>query len=392
MYRVYFWLIVFISVISFTVLSHVDVGRGRGDEKIAVSLFPGAKKAKYFREPIRHYKVYAGGDRPIGFVGRTVEIEPAVRGYGGEIDLLVAVGLDGKIKNMGLVSHQEAPRYMAIVGESGFLQRMLGLTGEDVLGLDAVTSATISSNAMKKDVSAVVGAITKNVLNQGETFVKVQDKPPSFKDFLIVVPLVLGAFAAFMPAGKVLRWASLVSSVLVVGIILNRPITIGSILDIGTGGFFITANIVLMTILAVSIIMALIKKPFYCSYICPFGMIQELAASVTRKKIVPSETVDKYCRIIRYILVVLVVMSVFLTGWDFLRLIEPFSVIFSGSASLVVWALAGVIVVASSVFGRIWCRCLCPTGLFMEAVDYACLKMRRILSRQRPKPNAIEAR
>ena len=87
-----------------------------------------------------------------GWVFRTDQIPPACKGKRGEIVLLVAVGSDARIKGLRVLSHKEDPTYFKRL-KSGFFDQFRNLRADGgITKIDAVTNATLSSNAIIRDV------------------------------------------------------------------------------------------------------------------------------------------------------------------------------------------------------------------------------------------------
>ncbi len=96
----------------------------------------------------------AAGER-IGYVFTT-----SGTGYGGVIEVMTAIGLDGKITGVKILSHNETPGLGANADKPEWTAQFKGLSGElkvkkdDPNGqIDAVTSATISSRAVVRAVN-----------------------------------------------------------------------------------------------------------------------------------------------------------------------------------------------------------------------------------------------
>jgi len=108
------------------------------------------------QEGFKYYRGYHNGE----FVGTVLESES--NGYGGPIKLLVAVDKDGGIMDISVLSHKETPGLGSQIERPKFLGQFRGvsldiLTGKHAAanesgtnGIDTITAATISSNAVIK--------------------------------------------------------------------------------------------------------------------------------------------------------------------------------------------------------------------------------------------------
>lgn len=88
----------------------------------------------------------------IGWAFKTDHVPPVCKGKRGEIVLLVALGLDGRIKGLQVLSYKEDTKYFKRLTPSFFRQFQNRRADADVSGIDAVTRATYSSRAIIRDV------------------------------------------------------------------------------------------------------------------------------------------------------------------------------------------------------------------------------------------------
>lgn len=102
-------------------------------------------------------------------IGYCVEIASA--GFGGDISLMVGYRADGSILGVQVVSHSETPGLGARVEEEEYLSRYRGKDISSVLYsdgyfVDAISGATISSNAVRDGVMAAT-KIVKSYIEKG---------------------------------------------------------------------------------------------------------------------------------------------------------------------------------------------------------------------------------
>ena len=108
----------------------------------------------------------------------------------------------------------------------------------------------------------------------------------------------------------------------------------------------------------------------FCGWLCPFGALQELAARMGRLLRIPQlrlrGRMDAQLKRVKYLLLALIIASVFLPGqWtDRLVELEPFktsiTLAFARSWPFVLYAAA--LLLASTVVYKSYCRYLCPFG------------------------------
>ena len=82
-------------------------------------------------------------------------------GFGGDMNMMVAIAPDGTVYGVQIVSMSETPGLGTRVGESDFLSLFTGKGGELVLGrdVDAIAGSTISSDAVLAGVNLALSAV-----------------------------------------------------------------------------------------------------------------------------------------------------------------------------------------------------------------------------------------
>ncbi|MCD8037145.1 MAG: RnfABCDGE type electron transport complex subunit G [Clostridiales bacterium] len=93
-------------------------------------------------------------------LGYVVEVLP--NGFGGSIDLMVGVDLDGVVTGISVLSHSESAGLGARATEDWFQEQFVGMTAPVAVAKDggeveAITSATITSRAVSTGVNAAIG-------------------------------------------------------------------------------------------------------------------------------------------------------------------------------------------------------------------------------------------
>lgn len=78
------------------------------------------------------------------------------KGYGGDMELICGIGADGTITSCKTLSHQETSGVGAKTAEEPFRSQFVG-KGQDLAGVDTISSATISSTAY---IGAIQDAFT----------------------------------------------------------------------------------------------------------------------------------------------------------------------------------------------------------------------------------------
>lgn len=100
-----------------------------------------------------------GAYQGTNFVGYCVEVSR--NGFGGTINLMVGVSPSGKVTGVTVLDHGETPGMGAEAEKPEFLQQYVGKYGRTEVGgnINAITGATITSEAVTDGVNAAVTAV-----------------------------------------------------------------------------------------------------------------------------------------------------------------------------------------------------------------------------------------
>jgi len=90
------------------------------------------------------------------------------KGFGGDIVLIVGIDLDGDITGVQLISHSETPSIgaVAVSENGGLLTQFSGISVGGVENVEAVSGATISSDAVKEGIAKAL-AVAARLLKEG---------------------------------------------------------------------------------------------------------------------------------------------------------------------------------------------------------------------------------
>lgn len=130
-------------------------------EKVRTDMFPDATSFTKIRgyELENVSEIYAVDDSAAGLV-----ISCHSEGYGGRITVLVGFNSDSSIKEIAIVEAYETPGLGSkIISEQSFLNSFIGFSGEqlNVADIDAITGATMSSQAVVDAVNVAISALNE---------------------------------------------------------------------------------------------------------------------------------------------------------------------------------------------------------------------------------------
>jgi uncharacterized protein with FMN-binding domain len=296
-------------------------------------------------------------------------------GYGGPISMLVGVNPGGEIIGVQVVEHKETSGFFRLLSQNHYFEQFLSKDHTQLFqlnkDLDAVSGATLSSEAVAAAVRSSVREIATSNLNR--------EVPPISRsvqfgvpEITLVVLYVIGYFAHQMKnkgAQKKIRWVTLLAGAIILGFVYNKPLTLANITSL-LAGFWpdwhtnLYWYLLLGGILFVTTAQA--KNP-YCYWFCPFGSVQEILASLTDAK--PFRP-RKY----HYLLLWLqrgLAYSALVLGLAFrmpsATSPEPFGALFNLSGSWPQFVLLVIVLLTSLIIFRPFCSYLCPLA---PVVDY----------------------
>ena len=313
------------------------------------------------------YLLYDKSEKLVGKALFSMPYCADIKGYAGNVPLVILLSPDGKVQKIHLLDNTETPSFLNRVVEKGFLESWAGLSVDEAKAkqVDAVTGATYSSSAISKSVRVRL----ENYAGSGTTNVDFDQNNNLVGFIASMVFLLFAGFCFWEPQRtRKFRIILLLASIGVLGFWQGQFISIAKLSAWLVSGVNWQMEIFLFIVLVAGIMAPLfLGKQFYCMYVCPFGACQELVGKInTKHKLKISPKVVKWLRYLRYVLLV-VLGALLCTSLDIsIENFEPFSAFKFQFASLAVLILAGVILVMSIFVNRPWCTFLCPTGAFFS--------------------------
>jgi polyferredoxin len=193
-------------------------------------------------------------------------------------------------------------------------------------------------------------------------------------DIALFVAFATLAMVSFLRKSIPLKFATLIASVLYMGIYKSQLMSIVNVFSTLTGNLPLFAHsMAFYTFAAFTVITTLVWGRVYCGRICAFGALTQLIDAVVPKRYqleIP-EWLERRASLIKYAILFGAI------GWylatreiAFYRYIEPFW-LFTFDATPVLWTMVGVLLVASIFIRNLYCRFLCPLGAFLGLVSAA---------------------
>lgn len=295
-------------------------------------------------------------------VVNTTSLGKDIVGYGGRVPLEISIK-DGVVTKVEAMENSETQRFFEKA--SPLLTKWDGLTIEQAqaLKVDAVTGATYTSNAIIGNMERGLSYAADN--SQEKSFWSSLDVSAK-----AIIGLIVALMAAIIPLFVKNPRYRIIQQVLNIavlgfwcGIFLNYTALIGYM----SNGMNVAAMLVPIILLITAFIYPLFgKKSYYCTNVCPFGALQELAGKCVKYKIPMSAKTVRRLDLVREILWAVLMLCLWTGVWFDWIDYEPFSAFVVQSASWVVIVIALVFVALSTVIMRPYCRFVCPTGTLLK--------------------------
>ncbi len=297
-------------------------------------------------------------------VVNTTVLAPDIQGYAGKVPLEITVK-DGKVASVKALDNDETPDFFEQA--SALLSKWNGKTIDEALAMkvDAVSGATFSSKA-------IIGNVQRGL--QYAQSQQAKDEGSAWEAFDVsaknIVGLIVVLMAAILPLfvkNRKYHFCQLVLNVVVLGFWCGAFLSYTSLIGYMAHGINVLAVIIPVVMLVTAFIYPVFgKKAYYCTNVCPFGSLQQVAGKCVKYKVRMSPKTLRRLDLFRQILWAVLMLCIWSGVWADWTDYEPFAAFIFQSASWVVIALAAVFVLLSVVVTRPYCRFVCPVGNLLK--------------------------
>ena len=293
-------------------------------------------------------------------------------GYGGELTVGSVFLPDGKVQSISLLSSKETSSYFDKVVEEKLPEGLLGNSIEHLLKYDAISGATLTSQAYVHAVNQSADLIREQLY--GKRLVS----DSSILDYLKWLDFAAVIF--FMSAVWINRSRSVYKAKFNAGLLFGSTILFGfhsaSLYSSSTMGGLIfgtwisgVANYTpfILLILSVGYILYY-NRNIYCQSLCPFGAVQQCLAKVGNAKSSPirHQFFIWFPRVL--LLTTLCMGAYFRSPAEFIY--EPFGIAFGMIGGMYLFVLTVMILLTSLVVRRPWCQSLCPINAMTDFIVF----------------------
>jgi len=332
----------------------------------------GSERFEHREDPFHHYLGFpARGDAAETTALATLAAAPEVTGYAGPINVLLSVDKAGTLTGLSYLESNETPSYIGEIDR--WLDTLVGTNlaaGPLSLGrVDALSGATVSSKAVLEAVNRSARRATEEAFGRPMPAPVANAQGPLDAAFWATLALLLIFFPVHLSGSERARLLFQASSLGVLGIWLNTPITEVDLVNLSLGHAAAPAeNPQRWLLLGFIGLTTVLFGQVWCGYLCPFGALQELASRFGRRlglRVYPDRRLERRVRWLKFPLLAFVLIAVWISGDSTWASFDPMQHAFG--SRLGGWMLLLVILVlAGSLFYvRFWCRYFCPMGAFL---------------------------
>jgi uncharacterized protein with FMN-binding domain len=292
----------------------------------------------------------------------TTGLAADIQGYAGMVPLEISLK-DGVVTGVEAMENDETPDFFEEV--MPLLDRWDGLSIADaqVLEVDVVSGATFSSKAL-------IGNMQRGLAYAA----KANIQHDIWQDFDLSAKAIAGLLVALMAAivplfvkNRRYRTVQQLLNIAVLGFWCGTFINYSMLISYLSNGINVVALLTPVVLLVTAFIYPLFgKKTYYCTHVCPFGSLQELAGRCVGYKLKIKPQTAKRLNVLRQVLWAVLMLCLWTGVWFDWIDYEPFSAFIFQSASWIVIAIAVVFVLLSTVVMRPYCQFVCPTGTLLK--------------------------
>lgn len=190
---------------------------------------------------------------------------------------------------------------------------------------------------------------------------------------VLSLSLILGlVMTAFLRKDARVRWVALTATLLYLGFYKGGFLSVAHITGaIHQGPSIFLGNLPMLMVIIFTVITTIIWGRVFCSSLCPFGAVQDVITRFTPKawRFKMPQLIHDNALFAKYAILALIVgTAISGSSISLFQYFEPFGTLFFFSSSLLLWAILILILIASVLVERFYCRYVCPLGAALGIV------------------------
>ena len=187
--------------------------------------------------------------------------------------------------------------------------------------------------------------------------------------------IILGlALNAFIFKGVAARWVALGGTLVYLGWVDGGFLSVSHITSgIAGGPGVYLGDLAMLVMIIFTVVTTVLWGRVFCGFLCPFGALQDFIEQVVPKRFqrkVPTQVHDRAIYIKYGILALILVTAFINSDLSIYGYFEPFGTVFFMSSNVLMWTIAGSVLLASAVIPRFYCRYACPLGAALGVASF----------------------
>ncbi|MCL2528881.1 MAG: 4Fe-4S binding protein [Coriobacteriia bacterium] len=321
--------------------------------------------------------------------GQYLAVIDSEYGYESTIEVLTIVNPQGILHGIIITKEAETPDFFERLHTKNFFSRFddLSLHEPIYVGLaprytgyvgniktdnyvDVISGSTVSSHA-------IASAVNKGVLYLAESYFDTSWHNPfevirfDEKTLGMIILYLIALAAMWVKPLARFKFVFLLASIVLLGFMISQFITASLLFSLLQLEIPRYTNVIWYVMVFGSLaFIVFLGRNLYCSWLCPFGALQECLHKVT--KFNPPGINPKVTKKLRLLPATLLWIAIILGTWhgNYATLnYQPFEAFFILSASWMMWIIMPTLLVVSLFYTRFFCTYLCPVGYVLNLVN-----------------------
>jgi len=287
-------------------------------------------------------------------------------GYGGPLEVAVLADSSGNIMNIELVSYNETYSYIKKLKSKNYFRqyqdKALNSKFQIKDDIEAVSGATISSNAIALAAKEAAYNIAENQLNIEVP--KIEKKwHITPKEGIVLLVFILGILATYK-RNKKLRYLSLALSFIFLGFLFNSSLSVAHFGRLMLGYLPGLHEHLIWWILMGGTLVSIIfwGKNVYCHAICPFHATQVLLNKLSGINLKVGPKTIKIIKNTPLFLLWLSLVLILISTNPTISSYEPFALLFSLDGVGIQWYILPAALIGALFISDMFCKFFCPVG------------------------------